>query len=224
MGSIPTSAHNEALSGDTLYSAFLNYEWREILMPFIIAGLEGLAATIDDESDKQDFEVLYGALIEDLYDAENMDFTPVGVIMAWTTFTPPTKWKICNGEFLAEADYPELFALIGDTFNASPPSNYFGLPDLRERFIYGSNDIGSPSDINGSGGAATHTLSLTEIPSHTHTQTTRGTGGANPRFTGDSNGNATVVNNQLTLASGGGAAHNNMPPYKKLSWIIKALP
>ena len=64
---IPTSEHNEALAGDVLYSAFLNHEWRTIVLPFIIDGLAKIAAGIEDETDRQAFEVRYGALIDDFY-------------------------------------------------------------------------------------------------------------------------------------------------------------
>lgn len=64
---IPTSEHDEALAGDTLFSASLNYEWRRIVIPAIIARLDVIAATIDDETDRQDFELRCGALIDDLY-------------------------------------------------------------------------------------------------------------------------------------------------------------
>lgn len=64
---IPTSEHNEALAGDSLYSAFLNHEWREVVIPIIVSGMEQIAETIEDETERQTFEVRYGALIDDLY-------------------------------------------------------------------------------------------------------------------------------------------------------------
>ena len=67
---IPTTNHNEALAGDTLYSAFLNHEWRTIVMPFVIRGMAEIAAAIEDESERQDFEVRYGAMIDDFYNFE----------------------------------------------------------------------------------------------------------------------------------------------------------
>lgn len=64
---IPDSEHDEALTGDTLFSASFNYEWRRIVIPAIIYRLDTLAATIEDETDRQEFEVRCGALIDDLY-------------------------------------------------------------------------------------------------------------------------------------------------------------
>jgi hypothetical protein len=81
---IPTTDHNEALAGDTLYSAFLNHEWRTIVLPFVIAGMKQLAAAIEDESERQDFEVLYGAMIDDFYNADSPGgtMTPMAVHVA----------------------------------------------------------------------------------------------------------------------------------------------
>ena len=64
---IPDSDHNETLAGDTLYSVSLNYQWRKIVIPFVISGMEQIAAAIEDETERQEFEARYGALIDDFY-------------------------------------------------------------------------------------------------------------------------------------------------------------
>jgi len=224
MVSIPTSNHNQALSGDTLYSAFLNYEWREAVIPFIISGLAELASTIEDESDKQDFEVLYGALIDDLYDAENMDFTPVGNMMVIPHDTVPDKWLLCHGTVtLDRVDYPELYDLLtefqidADTFN---------LPNMSNTFVRGYSSIVEP--VGTGGGAGTVTLNIGNIPPHTHTQQGRTGGGALLRNVADTTGTATTVNIQETAStpSGGGGPNSFaiIPPYIRMKYIIKALP
>lgn len=60
-------------------------------------------------------------------------------------------------------------------------------------------------------GAKTHTLSVDEIPSHTHTVS----GIENPRGTGSDgseNGDSSFTNSLTTSATGGGQAHNNIQP------------
>ena len=67
------------------------------------------------------------------------------------------------------------------------------------------------------GGAKTKTLSISEIPAHTHNQgshdSTAGDGGAyNTEFIRDHSDTANGPN-VTSSSTGGGSAHNNMPPY-----------
>jgi microcystin-dependent protein len=216
---IPTSNHNQALSGDTLYSAFLNHEWREIVLPFIIAGMDKIADSIDDETERQNFEMLYGALIDDFYNEDSMDGTPVGTI-AWyigVTASIPVKWLKCEGQSLAKASYPELTDILDPPFDTHPTIT---LPDLRERFLYGAS---FNSDLGDTGGADTHTLTIDEIPAHVHAINPRDSTSHDQAAIATSRTGGTLrsVN---TASAGGGGSHNNMPPYMRGYWIIKVLP
>jgi microcystin-dependent protein len=223
---IPTSAHNEALSGDTLYSAFLNYEWREIIVPMIVQGLESLAATIEDETDRQDFEVLYGALLDDLYNEDNMDATPVGAIVAFTRITAPSaKWLYCDGSRVDRSDYPDLWDATPAVWHNQPPTtspDNIKLPDMRNRFPYGATNS---LDLGSTGGEATHTLTTAEMPAHTHAEKSN-LGGSTLEGIGrrvDAVSTAVTTATQ-TDTTGGGGAHNNIPPFTMFGWMIKALP
>jgi microcystin-dependent protein len=125
-------------------------------------------------------------------------------------------------------------------------------PDLRNKFVLcPGQDDGGTYDTGDTGGAATHQLLESEMPSHTHVQNAHthtqdahahniycqfGADGQNRRpesgdgnyaGTGESHGavDASVATNQNTTATnqntGGGGAHNNMPPFKALVFIMK---
>jgi microcystin-dependent protein len=79
-------------------------------------------------------------------------------------------FKICNGQSLSKALYPELFAIIGYNYGGSGAN--FNLPDLRDRSPVGT----SGTKAHGStGGAASVALTTSQLPSHTHGPGTLGT-------------------------------------------------
>lgn len=95
--------------------------------------------------------------------------------------------------------------------NSTSPASLFGgtWEQLKDRFLLGAGDTYS----NGAtGGAATVTLTTSQIPSHTHTVYSRSVysgGGSYIGFCNEANSTSSYV----TGSRGGGEAHNNMPPY-----------
>ena len=123
---------------------------------------------------------------------------PTGLIAIWSGATNaiPTGWLICDGT------------------NSTP--------DLRDRFIIGA---GSTYSVGATGGSSTldsHTLTIAELASHTHTYVAH----SSTKGTGDDNGPAaqTGTTTGTTSTTGSGTAHTHtgtLPPYYALAYIMK---
>jgi len=131
------------------------------------------------------------------------DSLPTGSIIMWsgTLASIPSGWQLCDG------------------------TN--GTPDLRDRFVVGArqdSDGVAMTSVSGSltrvGGEATHTLTINEIPAHTHTyqrasNSSTGTGGGVHAWRDET----TFTTN--SGSAGGGMPHSNLPPYYALCFIMK---
>src|ERR671936_1182464 len=76
----------------------------------------------------------------------------------------PKGWALCNGQLLPINQNQALFSLLGTTFGGDGRVN-FALPDLRARTPI---HVGSGHTLGERGGEQAHTLSIAEIPTHTH--------------------------------------------------------
>src|SRR5262245_30540995 len=76
----------------------------------------------------------------------------------------PKGWALCNGQLLPINQNQALFSLLGTTFGGDGRVN-FGLPDLRARVPI---HVGSGHSLGEKGGEPAHTLSIAELPTHTH--------------------------------------------------------
>lgn len=96
--------------------------------------------------------------------------------------------------------------------NSTSPSELFGgtWERIKDRFLLGAGDTYNAGDI---GGKATHTLTIEEMPSHTHGLIASNNSGSGNYDTVQFGGVeiGTVVNGARAI--GGGQPHNNMPPY-----------
>lgn len=144
----------------------------------------------------------------------------VGTVLYTAGDTKPDFALWCEGQQVAQADYPELYAALGDTWG-SADSGYFRLPDLRDCFALGSSGGTAGSYALGdTGGAETHTLAESEMPNHKHVTTL----GAQLAQLGAGSGVLSYLPVPPYMANtsyvGGGGAHNNMPPYATLNAYI----
>jgi microcystin-dependent protein len=157
----------------------------------------------------------------DSQDAANKEyvdrFNKVGDIKMSVHNSDFSGWLKCDGRSLSRTTYATLFAVIGTSFG-NVDSNTFNLPDCRGR-VLGTVGQGSGltnRTLGASVGAETHTLTTSEIPSHTHTvANTVVINGASTTTATDNSPNEINLNTTQTTtsgATGGGGAHNNMQP------------
>ena len=140
---------------------------------------------------------------------------------------PPKGWALCNGQLLPINQNQALFSLLGTTFGGDGRVN-FALPDLRGRTPI---HVGSSHTLGERGGEQAHTLSISEIPTHTHVvqfsnqnATTDNPAGAVPaKPVGPAYG---PTQSLVPMASGavsnvgGSQAHLNMQPFLTISFCI----
>jgi microcystin-dependent protein len=145
----------------------------------------------------------------------------------------PKGWALCNGQLLPINQNQALFSLLGTTFGGDGRVN-FALPDLRARVPI---HVGSGHTLGEKGGEQAHTLSVSELPTHTHQLNASNLQGnkVNPNFGGtgfvlaQDPGNcysptftpsAANLNAGTVTNVGGSQAHLNMEPFLVLSFGI----
>ena len=147
----------------------------------------------------------------------------------------PKGWALCNGQLLPINQNQGLFSLLGTTFGGDGRVN-FALPDLRSRVPI---HVGSGHTLGERGGEPAHTLSIAELPTHTHTFN-----GSNTNASTNVSGNSVLANGRTANGAnpinyydpgaanlvalqpssltnvGGSQAHLNMQPFLTLSFCI----
>jgi microcystin-dependent protein len=138
----------------------------------------------------------------------------------------PKGWALCNGQLLPINQNQALFSLLGTTFGGDGRVN-FALPDQRGRVPI---HVGSGHTLGERGGEQAHTISIAELPTHTHfVNAINATGdtpipGGNLLAAGNNMyappTNLTSLNPTTVTNVGGSQAHLNMQPFLTLSFCI----
>ena len=139
------------------------------------------------------------AVLNDVNDQMDARGVPMGGIIMWsgTIANIPDGYKLCNGGSGAKET----------------------TPDLSNRFIMGSD--GTSVLPGATGGTNSKTLSISEIPAHTHTVTdaypiTNNALGGDRNYTGYGGLTSTT---RTTSSAGSGAAFDNRPAFYVLAFI-----
>jgi microcystin-dependent protein len=138
----------------------------------------------------------------------------------------PKGWAFCNCQLLPINQNQALFLLLGTTYGGDGRIN-FGIPNLQGRV---PTSTGSGLTLGQVGGEQAHTLSISEIPTHTHVanaspQNANVPAPANAVF-GAAAGAYAPAQSLTSLVpgtlaqTGGSQPHNNMQPYLTLNFCI----
>jgi len=139
-----------------------------------------------------------------------------GIILPYPGTAAPVGYLLCYGQLISRATYADLFAVVGTTISSGDGST-FGIPDLRDRTIYGKGNMGGSAAnritsavtfdstvLGGTGGAQSGTIGQTHLPSVTLTTSIAEGQGSHAHNIGitnnktDAAGGATVLSNELS--------------------------
>jgi microcystin-dependent protein len=139
---------------------------------------------------------------------------------------PPKGWAFCNGQLLPINQNQALFSLLGTTFGGDGRVN-FGLPNLQGRVPMHMGNGYTLGELSGEYG---HTLTLPELPAHTHLANATNTNGAvalpannvlgafNNAYSAPTATTALVAGTISYV--GGSQAHQNTQPYLTINFSI----
>jgi microcystin-dependent protein len=142
---------------------------------------------------------------------------------------PPKGWAFCNGQLMLINQNQALFALLGTTYGGDGKTT-FALPDMRDSTPI---HVGQGFTQGQKGGQASHTLSSSEMPQHTHivqgcstpatqivpTNNLLGVNAVDDIFS-SSLTTPVALSPTAVTNTGGSQPHNNLQPYLTLNFCI----
>jgi microcystin-dependent protein len=150
----------------------------------------------------------------------------------------PIGWQACDGTLLPIGNFETLYSLIGTTYGGNGQST-FAVPDLRGRIPIhqGTAKAGSSWVLGASAGNEQITLTVGQIPSHTHLLTVSsqastaaspgptvllgsGASGDQLYFTPSTGGTQEIMSQNTGQSAGTGLPHDNNAPTLAVSFCI----
>jgi microcystin-dependent protein len=146
-------------------------------------------------------------------------------IISWNF--PPKGWAFCNGQLLPINQNQALFSILGTTYGGNGQTT-FALPDFRGR---GPIHVGDGHVLGEKGGQEAHTVTMSELPAHTHAVSASTTALGNTNAVANafpatdpinayrSSANTTLAALAITTV-GGSQPHENRQPFLALNFIV----
>jgi len=152
----------------------------------------------------------------------------LGQIILFAGNFAPRGWSLCEGQLLSINANQALFSILGTTYGGDGRTT-FALPDLRGRVPVSQGNGAGLSDyrLGEKGGSEQNTITINEMPAHTHNVSIPGSTAPADESQGflaaaniyAEDKNATYPNVTL-LNNGGQQPINNMQPWLALNYII----
>lgn len=151
----------------------------------------------------------------------------IGMVVPYAGTDIPPNCLLCDGAEHARIDYPALYDSIASAYKTD--ADHFVTPDLVDSFV-----MGASSNLATTGGETSHTLTSGEMPAHSHTDighahseigaiaSVTTVGLEPPEPTALPSVAVTGLGYANLQNTGGGGAHNNIPPYHALTYVIIA--
>lgn len=170
-----------------------------------------------------------------------------GLIVPWSDASLPSGFLECDGAAVSRTTYADLFAVVGTTYGVGDGSSTFNVPNLTDKVVLGrspgkalastggANTVAGPGTVTGN--IANHTLTIPELPAHTHptpgnAAVTFGRNGLGAMASSVITGSPSNPLSSQSTGGGGGHTHNSslafaagadsvLQPYLTIKYIIK---
>jgi microcystin-dependent protein len=151
----------------------------------------------------------------------------IGTVVANVGSIVPANCLLCDGTEYTRIAYPDLYDAIAAAYKTD--ADHFVTPNLVDMFI-----MGSSANVANTGGEAEHTLTTGEIPAHSHSDighvhsevtaipSVTTVGLEPPEPTALPSVGSTGIGYANIQNTGDGEAHNNIPPYHAMTYVIIA--
>lgn len=140
---------------------------------------------------------------------------PLGTIVAFALRKEniPEGWLPCDGSEIP-SDYQELATALGSTKT----------PNLQGLFLLGvgNAESGNSYTLGQQGGEETHSLSIAEMPKHSHNYEVTKLSPKSAWLERKDDWNSSSKSPATTSTEGNSKPHNNMPPFYAINYIIYA--